>query len=401
MSSEGFGSVTFLRRDLGTWRAVQRWGIDAGEPPWGALRGGGEPKKGAHRSLELQSSGQRACSLIHLGEGLAAWVTSPLACWAPSPAREEMLSLMVSEAADDVPSTSEASRASTAAHDIRNQLSLALLRVERLDGVSEEQLSPLRGALRSGRSMCNAFLEGAGDHADVALRPLLEEEVRAAMDSSGRSNISASLRCGGNVFAHTSEASVRRFVQNALLNAFAVTPDGSGLRIEATSAGPGLLEISVSDEGPGMDSAAVSAAFTLGTSGRNSTGVGSESLMQAARDLNSKLYVSTSQGCGTRISVHVRAARSERPVALLLDRDPLRSTKVTGRLEELGWWVVCARTCAEGAGYLDRWDASLALIGRGTAGGDASEFQRAALELGIPCHGLSATEEPELIAPEA
>ena len=398
MRHEGVGSLTLLRRELSSWRVVFRWGIEVGEPPWKTLAAGAGSSITAARLPELRATGQRACCLLDLGESFTAWITSPEAAWRPSPTCVEMLKLIASRGVSVASVEVGKSRAATAAHDIRNQLSLALLRVERLDGVPDDQLLPLRGALRSGRSMCNAFLEGGGDHADFIVRPVLEDEIRAVLESSGRHDLSVSLRCGGSVFAHSSEAAVRRFIHNSLLNALTVTPDGAGIRVEATAAGPGLLELSVSDEGPGMDSAGVSAAFTFGLSGHRSTGVGSESLRQAAKDLGSRLCVSTAPGHGTRISVQIGAAHSERPVVLLLDRDPIRSAGVGVRLEELGWWVIHSQTCEEAAGCLERWGASLVLLGRGAAGGDVGEFRRTALDLGVPCQELLAAEEPTLEA---
>lgn len=347
------------------------------------------------RLAELHAGGQHAAALVPLGGDHIAWVSSPRAGWLPSAATIEVLSSLA-RVDSDVSGGDGATgnqHASTAAHDIRNQLSLALLRLERLEGVDETSLAPLRGALRSGRALCSSFLEGVASHRDVSLRPLLEEEIRAALEAAPGKHPRVSLRCGARVFAHAPEVGVRRFLQNALSNAISAAPSGACLLVEVMSAGRGVLELAVEDPGPGFSAAAVARCFRPGHSGRGSTGVGTESLMHAAHELGSDLVLKTAAGEGARVSVRLRAARCEKPTAVILDADARLAPRVIQRLEGLGWWTAQAEAPPAAAGALDRWAAELLVVRRGACHGSIAELLRTAADLGIPCARLDAGDE--------
>jgi len=387
MEEAGVDSVTLLCRRLGAWRAVGRWGVDVGEAPWGLLGADAEELSWGgslcKRVPELRATGQRSAALIRLAGDRMAWLSSARVEWKPGPGLRETLELLAQRAVSEDQPSMDAARASTAAHDIRNQLSLALLRLEMLDGEADEDKAPLRGALRAGRSMCNAFLEGACAHADFALRPVLEDEIRGALDSSGRSKLGVALRCGSKLYVHSSESAVRRFTQNALSNALAVAPDGARLRVEALSAGPGRLELAVEDDGAGLGPDRVQRAFRPRASGRGSTGLGTESILQAAQDLGSALKLETAPGEGSRLSVTMAAARSDHPVAVLLDGDPSLRSEVCAKLESLGWWVVQADGVQDAVGGVDRWGAELLVTRRGSGLGPHETLTAEARDLDV------------------
>ena len=389
MVDEGLSAVHLLRRVGMRWSTLARWGGEMGEPPWDLIdrRGGCQmmDASACARRAELRAAGQVAAALVSVGRDRMAWVTSSLPGWTPSETLVKALEWIPlgggGGAGDE--QNSGAHHAATAAHDIRNQLSLAMLRLEQLESTCEEELGGLRGALRSGRALCKSLLEGEESHADVSLRPLLEEEIRGALDAFPGCNVAVSLRCGARVFVHVSEAAVRRFVQNSLSNSLSASPEGSRILVEVTSAGRGQIELAVDDRGAGLSEEEVTRCFALGGSGRGSTGVGSESLIHTAGLLGSALLVTTAPGMGTRVSVQVLAARSERPVALLLDHDPSLCTQVRDRLEEAGWWVVCAGGVDDAVGGMDRWGAALAVTRRGACGGPTGELRAVASDLGV------------------
>ena len=240
------------------------------------------------------------------------------------------------------------------------------------------------------QALCSAFLEGAQAHSDISLRSLLEEEIQGAIEAASCVDVSVSLRCGARMYAHAPEVAVRRFVQNALSNSLAASPKGSGLLVEVLSAGRGVLELAVEDQGGGLSAEEVMRCFRLGGSGRGSTGVGSESQLHAAEALGSSLTVRTAPGAGTRVSVRMRAARSDRPVAILLDQDATLRDQVMASLASAGWWVVPADSVSDAVGGLDRWDASLAVHRRGARGGSAGPLHRVASDLQIRCVELPA-----------
>ena len=396
MAGEGIDSVRLLRRRGTRWITEECWGIDAGEPPWDLV---GDCEQGiildaskCKRRAELRAASQCAGALISVGVARLAWMTSARSGWTPSESLIAALQWLALERPDPDEAVlgDREKHASTAAHDIRNQLSLALLRLERLEGASEEDLAAVRGALRSGRALCSAFLEGAQAHSDISLRSLLEEEIQGAIEAASFVDVSVSLRCGARMYAHAPEVAVRRFVQNALSNSLAASPKGSGLLVEVLSAGRGVLELAVEDQGGGLSAEEVMRCFRLGGSGRGSTGVGSESQLHAAEALGSSLTVRTAPGAGTRVSVRMRAARSDRPVAILLDQDATLRDQVMASLASAGWWVVPADSVSDAVGGLDRWDASLAVHRRGARGGSAGPLHRVASDLQIRCVELPA-----------
>ena len=390
-------SLAVLSRAGGAWSTLGRWGADVGEPPDPILcRSSSLEEWGpdqCRRVGELRGSGQVRACLLGLDEGLCLWLTSSDPNWAFTSPMAELLRLITQEVSLGAEEQRGDPRADTAAHDIRNQLSLALLRLERLESGDKSGMDDLRGALRAGRSMCNAFLEGGGGSADVLLRPVLEEEVKAALYSAGRTSLRVGLRCGSMLKAHVQELAVRRFVQNALLNAIAAAPDESRLVVEVSSARPGLLELSIADSGPGMDSARVEAAYTSGRSGRGSTGLGSDSLLLAARDLGSMLTVETAPGHGTRTSVSLRAVRADRPASVVLDGDPLRVDGVLERLWGLGWWAAHARSVEECVAAVERHAADRVFVRRGSAGASLRELHAATADLGVPVDVFSDDAE--------
>ena len=138
-----------------------------------------------------------------------------------------------------------------------------------------------------------------------------------------------------------------------------------------------------------MDAAAVETAFTSRQSGRGSTGVGTDSLLQAAQDLGSELTIETAPGYGTRTSALLHADRSGRPVAVVLDRDPLRARSVSEKLHSLGWWVASTGTVEECAAAMERLSAASAFIGRGAAGSSVRELKSSAADLGVSLEAYS------------
>ncbi|MDE0891207.1 MAG: hypothetical protein OSB14_03395, partial [Planctomycetota bacterium] len=125
---------------------------------------------------------------------------------------------------------------------------------------------------------------------------------------------------------------------------------------------------------------------------RGSTGLGTASLREAAAALGFPLRVSTGVGAGTRISVHISAARADRPVAVLLDTDPVLSAVTRTELESLGWWVVQERSLDSAVSALDRLSASLCVVRRGAPGGGEQGLRAAAEDLSVPFYELRAAK---------
>jgi signal transduction histidine kinase len=271
-------------------------------------------------------------------------------------------------------------------------MSLALLRLEMVKAENTEDVGAVRGALRSGRAMCNAFLGSDETNADYQLAPLIEQEVRGAVDSSVLRKVKVAIRCGATVLVHAPESALRRFLHNAVMNAIEASPDGSQILVEVISAGPGRVEICVEDQGVGLSAVGVANSFAPGSSGRGSSGIGTASLRDAADALGFPLVVSTSQGAGTRVSVQACTARADRPVAVLLDADPTLALSIRAALEASGWWVIQESTEDAAISALDRLGASLCVVRRGAPGGGVAALRTAAKDLEVPFFEISAEE---------
>ena len=397
MEAEAVASLSAFVCSRGRLERLGEWGTAVGEPPHACQSSPHLPlilsTSECMRHAELRGAGQQSAQWLPLGGGVAVWLTSYESGFRLSEAGVLFLRLLLREGSPAEDDAVAKSRANTAAHDIRNQLSLALLRLERLEGCSDESLRSLRGALRAGRSMCNSFLESGRAHEEFALRPLLEEEIRSAIDSAARAGLRVALKCPSELVAYGDEAALRRFTQNALLNALSASPLTAGPRVEAASTGSGLLRLSVTDAGPGMSSRGVERAYTSGASGVGSTGFGTDSMSQAATDLGSSLNVSTGQGAGTSVSVMIQSARDGKPVAVVLDRDPARRLAALQQLREEGWWCAAPASAESALGAVERLGAAQVLVGRGCSGSSPTELIEASGDLGIPCRQYSSLAE--------
>ena len=393
----GAFSVCILSRADGAWRKGASLGASQGELPWDLISMQ-EPEllldeSACARRVELRSVGVRAAALITLKDGLRAWITSERPGWFPSAdlrvalrwlgEREDRSFVESSEVVDFV-------SAAGVAHDLRNQLSLALLRLEMVKAQNMDDVGAVRGALRSGRAMCNAFLGSDETNADYQLAPLIEQEVRGAIDSSALRKVKVAIRCGSTVLVHAPESALRRFLHNAMMNAIEASPDGAKILIEVLNAGPGRVVISVEDQGVGLSSAGVASSFTAGSSGRGSTGIGTASLRGAADALGFPVVVSTSHGAGPRVSVQVSTARADRPVAVLLDSDPILALVLRAELEKGGWWVIHESAEDAAVSAVDRLGASLCVARRGAPGGGVPALRAAADDLEVPFCEISA-----------
>ena len=402
--SAGIRSARLFQRSAGSWKQLSSLGEQQAEAPWDLISAEESEllldESACASRLDLRAAGVRAAALVELRADLRVWLTSTRRGWFPS--SDVIVALgWLGEAGlgSFTQSASSAATASSAgiAHDLRNQLSLALLRLEMVETADGSEVDAVRGALRSGRAMCNAFLGSEESHSDHLLGPMIEQEVRGAVDFSSQRKVQVAVRCGAQVLIHAPESALRRFVHNATMNAIEASPDGSKIIVEAMHAEPGRVQICVEDSGVGLTSAGVADSFAPGVSGRGSTGIGTASLREAASALGSPLVVSTALGAGTRVSVTVSAARADRPVAVLLDSDPILGVSARESLEDRGWWVI--HEVAEDAAIsaVDRFGAQLCLARRGAPGGGVAALRVAADDLDVAFSELTRSDvEPSL-----
>lgn len=276
-----------------------------------------------------------------------------------------------------------ARRALAAAHDLRNELTRALLFEARsrhdgstVDRAASEARDELERALYAARELAQEALRG--DHGALLARPLeplplraiLEQECRAATEAA-RTEPGAAPRLRLRAPAHLKvlgrpgsfERAIRNLVTNALeaaakrrgaegtVSVWAETltkePEGPD---EARRLAAGFnWTLAVEDDGAGMDPErlrrfldAPPAANRAQDSSAHpaSTGLGTASLAVALEDSGLPIQVRSRRGAGTRIDVGLRQAPAA-PVHLIVDRDlrrgPRRQREVGGA--SAAWWI--------------------------------------------------------------
>lgn len=269
----------------------------------------------------------------------------------------------------------QARRTVAASHDLRNELTRALLLLERGE---ERDLSGARRALRGARDLAQGALAVASD-GDVAvsrlesahLRTLLSEECVAAtasarVVSSGMPRLR--VKCPAGLRALVEPATFRRALRNLVTNALEATAkrvstdEGADVAVVEVAAEHHAPEerfalagfgarVTVRDEGVGMERreleqylAPREGCALLRSSG--STGVGTASLQLALEASGVPIRVRSSVGVGTSVELLVRCVKSRREgVPPILVDDDLRRARRTADRD--GVWAVDRAVAAE------------------------------------------------------
>lgn len=258
-------------------------------------------------------------------------------------------------------------RAAAAGHDLRNELTRALLHSAR---GAEGDAAQVMAALHSARDLAQASLLGGGQAPaaatlqEVDLRAMLVEEARAA-STSARVPDSAQprlrVRCAADQKVLALPTGLGRAVRNLVTNAMEACAR-SGPRqgtvgvVAAPMAGMPTghdLMIEVQDDGDGMDGpelrslldpgraahASSGAAAAVDHGKPASTGLGTESLRAALRESGLGLRVESTPGAGTRMQILLRRAPVDGRVRLVVDPDRRRVERVRNHGAENGQTV--------------------------------------------------------------
>ncbi|MEL6715867.1 MAG: ATP-binding protein, partial [Planctomycetota bacterium] len=243
--------------------------------------------------------------------------------------------------------------AAGAVHDLRNELSLALMYAQR---ATEEDAGPLREALAAARDLAHDAL--AHGSAALSLRrvelfPLIQKEAAAAIAAARRPDETSGpprvrVRCSVERTALVDPRGFARALRNALTNAAEAAlrrgPDrevrvevrplpetgGGALGADALRRGGYGLELEVADEGVGMSRAELARFLEprlTARSAAHSTGFGTASLELGLTRSAVPLRVVSGRGRGTRVTFFLR---SDRPAEVLLERDVRRAERRAG-----------------------------------------------------------------------
>ncbi len=272
-----------------------------------------------------------------------------------------------------------ARRALAAAHDLRNELTRALLFQERSraeDEAGTAARDELARALHAARELAQEALRGddgslfAHPLEALSLRATLERESRAASEAA-RIEPGASprlrLRAPADLKVLVRPGSFGRAIRNLVTNALEAAARRRGaagtvsLWTERLETGGEDAErdrrvaagftwiLAVEDDGAGMNSERIQRFLDAppadtrapGRSGRPaSTGLGTASLAVALEESGLPIQVRSRTGAGTRIDLGLREAPST-PLRLIIDRDQRRGHRLQREAggSEAAWWI--------------------------------------------------------------
>lgn len=263
-------------------------------------------------------------------------------------------------------------QAAAAAHDLRNELTRALLHAAR---GKEGDAAEVVGALAAARELAQTALHtdpglsAAARPEHVSLRALLVEESGAA-SASARVPAGAGprlrVRCARDLVVLAEPSALGRAVRNLITNALESAargrnrPGSVDVIAERASATPAGFDvrIRVADDGVGLNSGALRRILEPGPALTNdalasdhgkpeSTGLGTASLRVALETLGSPFRMTSCPGDGATAEISLRGAPVQPPV-LVIDPDVRRGLRRVRALErehgETGW--VLARTAA-------------------------------------------------------
>lgn len=197
------------------------------------------------------------------------------------------------------------SGAAEALHDVSNALTVVLGWLEEAarEGTTEEQraraIDVAARKAREARALARGAI-GARDEDDGprAVANLVQEVVGALaieLEKHGVQLVVAGLEGTNAQVRIPSAMSVAHILTNLLLNALAFAPRGSRVRVTVSCGN--AVEITVADEGPGIDPAVLPTLFEGGTSRPGGVGIGLRHSREVARKLEGDLvHVPGSRG---------------------------------------------------------------------------------------------------------
>jgi signal transduction histidine kinase len=344
-------------------------------------------------------------------EGARLWIESarPIAvrqvefrAWLRSLAEFEVLDRESRERATAETLIRRGAAAAGVAHDLRNQLSLAALELERIRELGDVHAGceALARTLREAQALSHSFLSRDGQGSTTkALRGLLEEELRAAIELAGRPGVRTRLKCARGLATEVDEALLRRIVRNLLLNALHATDDGGSVQLFAVALDDARVEVVVEDNGRGMDERQLERWMRAGSSGRGSTGYGTTSVLDCVRQIGAELTIESTAGEGTRCAIALaRASAGERAAVIVCDSDPVRRNRLLRRFERLAVRAVGASGPLRARAVLDGHGALGLVIARGMRDEDSLSLRNAFRSARLPMLESSVLfDEPKMV----
>lgn len=212
-------------------------------------------------------------------------------------------------------------RAACALHDLRHELTVSSLELDRLfaesDPIARENLDRIRTAITTARGLCEgvgeADLGGSVEPTRVVVAALLRKEADTAHSVSGRGQaIHIEIRCDESLEFFVDVEILSRITRNLVLNAIESSPDGERVLIEAAFGAEDELVLRVIDHGRGMSATDSVELSRFGRSGRGGWGIGTASIEDGARRIRAVRTVVSRVGSGTRVELRIPPQKRER-----------------------------------------------------------------------------------------
>jgi signal transduction histidine kinase len=310
-----------------------------------------------------------------------------------------------------------ARRAAGLTHDLRNQLTLALLQLERLrDGADERDTAGLARTLTDARALCAQGLVGEGttdaprELNAIGLRALLREEARAAGQLARRGAREVDVQCPATTRVFGEREQLRRVLRNLLTNALEATATDGRVTVRVRPLPTGDTEVTVADQGRGMDAEELTRMLAPGTSASGGTGYGTAGLFDALTELDAEVVFDSAPDAGTRARVRLASApsRGAAPV-LLVDPDDRRRAR---RARDLRAWnldrgrgreVVAVRGPRQALRVGSSIELAAVVLARGVAGPELARLRERCRAGGVAWHVVAAGDSapPERSAARA
>ncbi len=267
-------------------------------------------------------------------------------------------------------------RAASLSHDMRNQMTLALLELERLrdtdrDALEAQGFDGLKSVLEEARELCADTLRVGQRTAPQALglRAILTREAQAASNVARRSTgVRVLVSCPAGLVIHGSASMLARLARNLFSNAIEASYDGGEVRVKARALPDERVQLVVQDNGRGMAQAQVEALFESGKSASGGTGFGTTSLFECLRELRGELEVDTELGAGSRFTIQLQGMAVGDAVVLVVDADVRRRECTASTLE--GKRATGVASASEALDRLRQGSIQRVIVARGTLATD-------------------------------
>lgn len=204
--------------------------------------------------------------------------------------------------------------------------------LERIERTASEMLESVQSARRALR---HSSPEMSAPH-DVG--PLLRDLAQSLMPLAQRSGVEVEVHVEERLMATVSRTDLRSIVWNLIKNAIEAVPRGGRVWVRA-SAGAAHVELSVEDDGPGMDEETARQAFESHfTTKETGMGLGLSMVRDTVKRLAGEVALETSPGAGTRFRISLPRRSTVVPgqswASGVRHRNPLLGVRVLGLSEK-------------------------------------------------------------------